>query len=244
MKFRSILALSAAFSTAALVAATSATAHVSVSTNNPTAGGYGLLTVSVPHGCEGAATNKLEIKVPDGVTSYAPERNPFWTSKVTSKKLDTPIDGGHGEKITESIDTVVYTAKTPLPDGELDLLPASIKFPDTEGPLYFPIVQTCVGGGTAPWNQIPEEGGDEPESPAPSVTLVKATEGGHGDAAAAKDTEKHGDTDSSAAATLTQADHDDLADDVDSARTLGIGGIVIGALGLLFGLVGFRRGRK
>lgn len=244
MSFRTMLAATVATTAIALVTATAASAHVTVSTDNPTAGGYALLTIKVPHGCEGAPTNRLEVKFPDGVTSFAPERNPFWTAKVNLKQLDEPIDGGHGEKITESIDTVVYTAKTPLPDGELDLLPASIKFPDTEGPLYFPIVQTCVGGGTAPWNQIPEEGGDEPESPAPSVTLVKATEGGHGDAAAAKDTEKHGDTDSSAAATLTQADHDDLADDVDSARTLGIGGIVIGALGLLFGLVGFRRGRK
>ena len=46
--------------------------------------------------------------------------------------------------------------------------------------LYFPVIQTCEEGEAA-WIEIPAEGedGEELESPAPSITLTEAEEGGH-----------------------------------------------------------------
>jgi uncharacterized protein YcnI len=242
MSFRTMLAATVATTAIALVTATAASAHVTVSTDNPTAGGYALLTIKVPHGCEGAPTNRLEVKFPDGVTSFAPERNPFWTAKVNLKQLDEPIDGGHGEKISEAVDTVVYTASTPLPDGDLDILNGSIKLPDTEGDVFFPVVQGCPGGKEALWNVIPE-GDEEVESPAPGLVLAAATEGGHGAAADDEGDDEGGSDKGGSDEAHGDGEMKDLEDDVDSARTLGITGIVVGALGLLFGLVGFRRKR-
>lgn len=234
MKFRTLIA--SATAAAALIIVPSAIAHVTVSATNLEAGGYSTLTIAVPHGCEGAATTKLELKLAEGTTSFTPGRTAFWTGKVTTKKLDEPITNAHGEEITEVPETVTYTASKPLPDGQLDLISNSIKLPDTEGDAYFPIIQTCEGGKSTSWTQIPEEGGEEPEHPAGELTLVAASGDEHGDGEAAEKVHDAADA---------ASDHDDemgdLQDDVDNARILAIVGIVLGALGLLFGLVGIRR---
>lgn len=250
-RYRTIPTTAAVATTGALLAVLAAApvagAHVTVSTDNPTAGGYAIANIKVPHGCDGKATTKLTVKLPDGVTSFAAGRSPFWTSEVKMRTLDEPIEGGHGDKITEVASEVVYTAETPLPDGDLDILPASIRWPDTEGPVYMPIVQDCEGGASSGWIEVPAEGesGDELEMPAPMVELAPA--GGHGhDADDAKDDAKHaddeeGDDEVEAAAAV---DTSDLEDDVDAATKLGYAGLGAGALGILIGLGAFMRRRK
>ena len=97
--------------------------------------------------------------------------------------LDAPIEGGHGEQITERVAEVVYTAKTPVLDGYRDVFVLSVPIPaDAAGTtMSFPTIQTCEAGETA-WIEIPAEGQDpeELESPAPSVAVVEATEDAHG----------------------------------------------------------------
>ena len=89
--------------------------------------------------------------------------------------------------MTERTASVVYTANTPLPDGQRDAFELSFQVPDAEGEvLAFPTIQTCEKGETA-WTQIPAEGQaeDDLESPAPSFTILAASgEGHHGDEAA------------------------------------------------------------
>lgn len=236
MKIRTTLIAAATL----LVAAPVAGAHVGVKTDSTAAGGYATLTFAVPHGCDGAATDKLVLQIPDGVTSFTPGRTAFWTPKLTMKTLDEPITSSHGEKITEVPDVVTWTATTPLPEGQLDQIPASVKFPEEEGQLNFPLVQECVGDAETAWTQIAAEGGEEPEHPAPSVTLTAATGDAHGggdEHEAADDSSKDDDSHSA-------ADMKSLEDDVDTARTTAYIGIGIGALGLLFGLVGMRRRKR
>lgn len=212
------------------LSAVPALAHVTVASDNLTAGGYAVLTVKVPHGCDAKPTNKVILQVPEGVTSIQPARTPFWKHNVEMKKLDKPIKGGHGEEITEVPGTVTWEAVTPLPSHDLDMLHASIKLPDAEGIVYFPVVQECPGGDESPWNQIPSgESDEELSNPAPSLTLVK----GSGDDGHGSNDEAHDDK--------SNDSHTDLEDDVATARTFGISGIVIGALGLIIGLVAMRR---
>ena len=53
-----------------------------------------------------------------------------------------------------------------------------MKLPDKPGEtIYFPVVQTCESGEVA-WIEIPEEGADEPEHPAPGITLTAAVADG------------------------------------------------------------------
>ncbi len=75
------------------------------------------------------------------------------------EQLDEPITGSHGEEITERVAQVVYTAKTPLPDGQRDAFELSLQIPeDAAGQtLAFPTIQTCEQGETA-WTEIPADG--------------------------------------------------------------------------------------
>jgi uncharacterized protein YcnI len=231
-----IATIPVAAAAALAIAVPSALGHVGISAPKSEAGGYALATLSVPHGCEGKPTEKIEVKLPEGTMSAKPNRSPFWNVEVVMRELDEPMDVGHGGELTEVPDMVVYTAKTPLPDNELDLLPISLKLPSEEGRAFFPTIQTCPGGATSEWTTPAEEGDDEPESPAPFLTLTASSGDGHGGGSMEADGESgdHGDDEGSSSS-------DDLEDEIDSARMLGIGGIVAGVAGLLFGLIGMRR---
>ena len=145
--------LPAAAATAALglvaLSAGSASAHVTVTPDTTAAGGYAVLTFSVPHGCEGSPTTKIAIAMPDDVPQVTPTVNPGWTVEKVQEKLDPPVKDAHGNEVTERVSQVVYTARTPLPDGYRDTLALSLQLPEKEGEtLTFPIVQTCAKGST------------------------------------------------------------------------------------------------
>lgn len=162
------------------LAAMPASAHVTVSPSETAAGAYTVLTVSVPHGCDGSATTKVSIQIPEEIVSVTPSVNPGWTPQKTMVALATPIKDSHGNEITERVAEVVYTAKTPLPDDLRDTFELSLRLPETPGKtLVFPSVQTCEQGETA-WVQVPAAGqkADDLEHPAPSMVVTEATQDG------------------------------------------------------------------
>jgi uncharacterized protein YcnI len=160
-----------------------ASAHVTVGGSTTEAGEYTVLTVSVPHGCEGSPTTKVEIKVPADVLSVTPTRNPFWDVSTSVQKLSKPTKDAHGNAVTERTGTVTYTATTPLPDGQRDAFELSFQVPDKAGEtLAFPTVQTCEKGKTA-WVEVPAKGenAEELEHPAPSFVITPDDEGDEGE---------------------------------------------------------------
>jgi periplasmic copper chaperone A len=113
--------------------------------------------------------------------------------------------------------------------------------PDDTDQILFPTLQTYQGGEVVRWIDEPLPSGEEPELPAPALTLVDAARehGGSGDEGeATADGEQAAD---SAGVTVENAA---TQDDVDSANLLGIIGIVVGALGLLVGGVALFRRRS
>lgn len=157
-----------------------ASAHVTIDASTTAAGAYSLLTLSVPHGCDGSATTSVAIKMPESITSVTPTVNPGWTIDVQMVNLADPVDDGHGGQITERPDQVVYTALTPLPDDRRDAFELSVKLPDLPGEtLAFPAVQTCEQGEAA-WIETAQDGQDEPAHPAPQIVITDAAAGGHG----------------------------------------------------------------
>ena len=182
---RSVRRLAAGGGAALIVLATAsaASAHVTVTPSTTAASAYSVLTFAVPHGCEGSATTTVAIQIPDDFVTVTPSINPSWTVTKEMEKLAEPVDDGHGGQYTERVAQVVYTAKTPLPDGYRDTFEVSVKLPDSAGSdLVFPTIQTCEKGETA-WTQTVAEGQPEPEHPAPSVTLTAAEgDGEHSDA--------------------------------------------------------------
>ena len=235
-------AFPAATAAIALSLAAPAGAHVTATPSTAAAGAYTVVTFSVGHGCEGSPTTKIEIQVPESVLSVTPSRNPFYDVEKTIEKLDEPVADAHGNEVTERTASIVYTASTPLPDGERDAFELSFQLPDAEGEtLSFPTIQTCQKGETS-WTEVPADGQDaeELESPAPAFEIVAAEAGGHDDDAAAEPA-----SDDAAEADDTDASADASADDAgDSSSALGWAGLVAGLLGLAAGGLALARTRS
>jgi len=236
------IALPAAGAAGALALAVApASAHVTISPDTTAAGAYAVLTVSVPHGCDGSATTGIAIKMPEEIYAVTPTRNSFWTVDKQMVQLDEPITDAHGNEITERVDQVVYTAKTPLPDGERDTFELSLQLPDAEGEtLAFPIQQTCEEGETG-WTEVATEGQDpeELEHPAPLVTITAADSsadhhGGGSEESGEADGDSHADG----------KDGKDDGDGGDDGNGLALAGLGTGILGILIGGLALARGRK
>ena len=234
-----LAALPAATAAVALSIAAPASAHVTATPSTAAAGAYTVVTFSVGHGCEGSPTTRLEIQVPESVLSVTPSRNPFYDVEKTIEQLDEPVADAHGNEVTERTASIVYTATTPLPDGQRDAFELSFQLPDAEGEtLSFPTIQTCEKGETG-WTEVPADGQDaeELESPAPAFEIVAAEAGGHGDQAAAEPAADE-------AEPTVEESTEAAADAGDTSPALGWIGLVAGLLGLAAGGLALARTRS
>ena len=227
MHIRRIVLPAAAAAGALALTVAPASAHVTITPDTTAAGSYAVLTVSVPHGCEGSSTTGIAIKMPDEIYAVTPTRNPFWDVEKVMAQLDEPITDAHGNEVTERVDQVVYTARTPLPDGQRDAFELSLQLPDAEGEtIAFPVVQTCEKGETG-WTEEAADGQDpeELEHPAPLVTITAADAEGNGEAA------------DEPAATSDDSDDED-------GNGLALAGLGAGILGIVIGGIALARSRK
>jgi uncharacterized protein YcnI len=220
----------------------SASAHVGVTPDSTAAGSYTVLTFAVPHGCDGSATTTIAIDIPEEIPSVTPTVNPNWDVTKVMAPLASPATSSHGDAVTERVGQVVYTAKTALADGYRDTFALSLQLPvDAAGTtLDFPVLQTCETGSTN-WNEIPAEGADEDsvEHPAPTVTVTEASASEDGDPVGDEADTASSDASSDASGSAASATS---GDDV-LARVLGIGGLVVGAVGVVIAIVATRRAR-
>jgi uncharacterized protein YcnI len=224
----------AAAAAIALSLVSPASAHVSATPSSAAAGSSTVVTFSVGHGCEESPTARIEIQVPESVLSVTPTRNPFWEVEARIEQLDELQTDAHGNEVTERTASIVYTATTPLPDGQRDTFELSFTVPDAEGELLaFPTIQTCEQGETA-WTEVPAEGQDahELENPAPSFEILPASaEGDHDEAADERADEAAGES------------AEETGDEEDS-DALGWVGLAAGLLGLVAGGVALARTRS
>ena len=227
-------ALPVATAAIALSLTAPASAHVGATVGDASAGAYTIATFSVPHGCEGSPTTRIEIRVPESVLSVTATRNPYYELETRIEQLDEPLADSHGNEVTERTASITYTAETPLPDGQRDTFELSFQVPDAVGEvLTWPTIQTCEKGSTA-WTEVAADGQDEDEldHPAPSFEVLPAAEGGDHHGASEAPDESGG--------TGAAADSDDGDDDSDS---LGWAGLVAGLLGLAAGGLALARTR-
>ena len=221
----------AGLATAGLVAfAGSAAAHITPSADRAPAGSYLTFELRVPHGCGDGNTNKLEVQIPDGITSVTPEAVPGWTVERTIEPLDPPLDDGEGGQITERTSVITWTGG-PLAHDQLQRFGLSVKLPDDPGTILFPTIQTCDNGESTSWIEATPAGGEEPEHPAPAIEVTAATGDGH-----------DGDGDAAAAPSAVDDDGDDEDDGATTA--LAVTGIGVGAVGIVLGGSALRRARS
>jgi uncharacterized protein YcnI len=241
---RRALALGAGAAGLLLATAGAASAHVTASPGESAAGGYTVLDFGVPHGCDGSPTTAVAIQIPEGVTSVKPTVVAGWKIDIDMETLATPLDDGHGGKITERTASVTYTATAePLDDAYRQVFPVSMKMPDEAGTtLAFPVVQTCVQGETA-WITVPEEGKAEPEHPAPVVVLTAASGDGHGSTTDTSNDEG-GSDDAPANGTGDDGSTSEGDSDDGSSNGLAAAALVVGGLGLGAGGLALARSRR
>ncbi|GAA1435462.1 hypothetical protein GCM10009641_31590 [Mycobacterium cookii] len=241
--FARLGALPAATAAIALSLVQPASAHVTATPTTVEAGAYTVVTFSVGHGCEASPTTSIEIQVPEPVLSVTPTRNPFWDVEPTVEQLDEPVADAHGNEVTERVASIVYTARTPLPDGMRDTFELSFQLPDAAGEtLTFPTIQTCEEGENA-WTEVPAEDQDphELDSPAPAFEVVAASGGDHhGDESADESSEEGADQAADASGEETEAAATTATEDSSMLGWMGLGA---GVLGLLAGGAALARTR-
>jgi uncharacterized protein YcnI len=155
---------------------TAAQAHVTLDPPQAAAGAYVRAAFRVPHGCAGAATERLTLRLPEGALSARPMPKPGWTLAITRRPLEVPVPNGHGGMLTETVAEIAWSGG-PLPDEHYEEFIVMLRLPETPGEtLYLPVTQDCTGGATAAWVEIPAPGRriTDYRMPAPSLRLLPA----------------------------------------------------------------------
>ena len=206
-----------------LAVASPAFAHVVISPPSAPKGSDALLSFVVANEEDNASTTKVEVTFPQDHPIAEALTTPMagWTAKVTSKAVTTPIKTDEGE-INEAVNTVTWTATAGgFGAGEFGSFAVSVGLPDDADALTFKVVQTYSDGSTVDWVDATVAGGDEPEHPAPVLTLTA------GDGAT---------TATTAPASSTSSD--------DDSNGVAIAALVVGGIGLIIAIVALVMGRK
>ncbi|MGW5651798.1 YcnI family protein [Streptomyces humi] len=241
MKASRLAAVTAVAGTAVLAVSSPAFAHVSVQPEGTAAkGGYAVIDFKVPNERDNASTTKVEVTFPADhpIASVMPQPMAGWKIDVTKSKLAKPLEM-HGEKIGEAVTKVTWTASDGkgIEPGYFQKFPLSVgALPENTDELVFKALQTYSNKEVVRWIEVQQKGQEEPENPAPVLTLSAATDDHHG-STTAEDTAAE-----TAAKTGTSASDDAGSSGGDTtARVLGIVGIVVGAAGVAYGVLAGRR---
>lgn len=208
-------------------------------------GGYAVVDFKVPNERDNASTTKLEVNFPTDhpLASVMPQPVPGWKAEVTKAKPAKPLES-HGKQITEVVTKVTWTADGKgVEPGYFQKFPVSIgALPEDADQLVFKAIQTYSNKEVVRWIEVPQEGQEEPETPAPVLKLSAAEDDAHG--ASGSSDAKAEDTGADAQNTAADASSSDSGsgDGSDTtARVLGIVGIVVGAAGVAYGVLAGRR---
>lgn len=167
----------------ALTAAASAQAHVVLEDQAALAGRSYKAVFKVGHGCDGAPTTAISVRLPAGFRGAKPMPKPGWTLRVERAPLATPYDD-HGKRVTEDVTLISWTASSKdqwLADGWYDEFVLQGGLPSEARPLWFKVLQTC-DNASANWDEVPASGTSTKglKRPAALLELIPSEQaGGH-----------------------------------------------------------------
>jgi len=236
-----------------VVGAGTAAAHVAVDPSTAAAGDEAVtLTFRVPNESETAGTVAVTVALPaDHPFAFASVGQvPGWTVTPTKQALPAPVTEAD-LTIKEAVTSVTWTAQAgnrigPGEFAEFEISAGPV--PDVAA-LEFPTTQTYDDGTVVEWNEPIPSSGEEPEHPAPTLTVTRAgdaaTEGGAAAASShsnesATSTETGTATVSAAASTESSTAQSSGSTD-STAVILAVIGIVVAAAALLTAAVALRR---
>lgn len=212
-----------------LLLAGPAFAHVTVQPGTAPKGGFATVNIKVPNERDDASTVKVEVSLPTDhpLTSVMPQPVPGWKVDITKSKLAKPVEM-EGEKVNEAPSKITWTADGKgIEPGQFQQFPLSVgQLPSDTDQLVFKALQTYDNKEVVRWIEPTKPGGPEPQNPAPVLKLTAA------DAQDPADGKSGAKGDATAAPASTSD---------TTARVLAVGGIVVGIVGVAFGVLAGRR---
>ncbi|PDT36262.1 hypothetical protein CO671_11495 [Rhizobium sp. M10] len=161
---------------AAVCLAGAADAHVTLEQSQAPSGKAYKAVLRVGHGCEGKATVKIRVKIPEGLLSAKPMPKPGWTVEKVNAAYEKSYDL-HGKPVKEGVGEITWSGGN-LADDEYDELvfrATVAKEIPAKTRIYVPVVQECTEGAVERWIDIPAAGrsSDDYETPAPFFDVVE-----------------------------------------------------------------------
>ena len=224
-------AVVAALTTVSLAGlATAASAHVTANPKTAEQGGFTKVSFRVPNERDNADTTKVLIRMPaeHPIEHVSVRPVPGWKVKVKTERPARPVKIEGGE-LTEAVSTITWSGGRIGP-GEFEEFEVSMgPLPTGVDRVLFKAEQSYSNDEVVKWDQDPGDGRDEPERPAPSLTLTaKGAAPASGPASAI---------------TASRTAGTDATED-GTARLLGGLGLAVGVAGVGVGGFGLARARR
>ncbi|MGV4796636.1 YcnI family protein [Rhizobium sp. F40D2] len=161
---------------AAVCAAGAASAHITLEQNQAPSGKAYKAILRVGHGCDGKATIKIRVKIPEGLLSAKPMPKPGWSVEKVEAAYEKGYDL-YGKPVKEGVGEITWSGGN-LADDEYDefVFRATVAKEIAPGTrIYVPIVQECTDGAVERWIEVPAAGksSDDYETPAPYFDVIE-----------------------------------------------------------------------
>jgi uncharacterized protein YcnI len=143
-------------------------AHVVLENQEAVVGSYYKAVLKVSHGCNGQATQKLIVEIPDGFRGAKPMIKTNWKITIVKGSLAKPYIS-HGKTISEGT-TLVEWVEGNLPSEYYDEFVLVGQLTEEPGNLYFKVTQICQSSKLE-WTQIPDQGKTIKDYSSPAVLL-------------------------------------------------------------------------
>ncbi len=165
------------FAALAIVASqSSALAHVTLAAAEARPNSYYKAVLQVPHGCDGAATQAIHVRIPEGVIGVKPMPKPGWTLDIARGAYAKSYQS-HGKAVAEGPQEIVWSGGSLSDDNYDEFVFTSFVTDFSPGQaVFFPVVQNCANG-EARWDQIAASGQNphDLKSPAPMLQIISDT---------------------------------------------------------------------
>ena len=121
---------------------TASFSHVILENKTAVAGSTYKAVFQVSHGCNGSPTTAIAVQLPVGFQAVKPYPKAGWTLAIEPNKLIT---------------WTALSKEAALQNAHFDEFNLRGKLPETAGPLWFKVLQTCENGSNH-WSEIPATG--------------------------------------------------------------------------------------
>lgn len=160
--------------------ATQASAHATFAETEVVQGETARLTLRIGHGCDGEATLRVRVQIPEGLIAAQPMVHAGWALETVTAAYAQPHEY-YGRTLTEGVREIAWSGELPAEYYDEFVFRVRVTEALPVGQmLHIPVVQECATGAER-WIEIPAEGQDahDLEGPAPGVMVVAPTGHGH-----------------------------------------------------------------